>query len=133
MKGMTIYLVKKIQIGVDGFNQPIYTEDGLFPADEVYPSAELYPNPVMLEAVDDCLVGQPSADDVTNTLALYGKKIAYTVGIPKGDTHDWTNKRVEWTDRYGTHVVKTFGVPITGIEANIPGPWHMKVRCEAYE
>ena len=128
MKGMTIYLVKKIQIGVDGFNQPIYTEDGLFPADEVYPSAELYPNPVMLEAVDDCLVGQPSADDVTNTLALYGKKIAYTVGIPKGDTHDWTDAEVEiWGERF-----RTIGYPETGIQTNIPLRWGQNIKVERY-
>jgi hypothetical protein len=48
--------------------------------------------------------------------------------------HDWQDKRVSWTDAYGDqHTVQTFGFPITGIEANIPGPWHKKVRCEAFD
>ena len=24
-------------------------------------------------------------------------------------------------------------MPIEGVEANVPGPWHRKLRCEAYE
>lgn len=128
MKGMTIYLVKKIQIGVDGFNQPIYIEGGLFPANEVYPSGELYPNPVMLEAVDDCLVGQPSTDDVTNTLALYGKKIEYTIGIPKGDTHNWVDTEIEF---FGARW-RTVGYPETGIQANIPLRWGQNIKVERY-
>ena len=80
------------------------------------------------------LVGQPEAGDIVTSTDLYGKRILYMLGIPKGDTHDWVDKRVEWTDSYGrTITVKTFGFPITGIEANVPGPWHMKVRCGAYE
>ena len=74
--------------------------------------------------VDNVLVGEPSTDE-----------ISYMLAIPKGDTHNWVDKRVDWTDAYGiTHHVKTFGFPITGIESNIPSqlPWHMKVRCEAY-
>ena len=61
MQGMTIYLSIKTQTGTDGFGAPIYTEE--------------------LKAVDDCLVGQPSVDDISNTLALYGKKISYRYNI----------------------------------------------------
>lgn len=86
--------------------------------------------------VENVLVGEPSTDDITTSVNLYGKKIIYMLGIPKGDTHDWKDKVVEWTDAYGIeHKVKTFGFPITGVEANLPAriPWHMKVRCEQYE
>lgn len=95
-------------------------------------------NPVMSEkatTVDNVLVGEPSTDDITTSVSMYGKQISYMLGIPKGDTHDWVDKKVEWTDSYGiTRTVKTFGFPITGIESNLPPqiPWHMKVRCEAY-
>lgn len=85
--------------------------------------------------VDNVLVGEPSTDDITTSTQMFGKTIQYMLGIPKGDTHDWVNKKVSWTDSYGIeHTVMTFGFPITGIEANIPAqlPWHMKVRCEAY-
>lgn len=87
------------------------------------------------EQVENVLIGEPSTDEITSSVSLYGKKISYMLGIPKGDTHDWVNKKVDWTDPYGnTHTCTTFGVPITGIEANLPPlPWHMKVRCEAYE
>ena len=90
------------------------------------------PTPV---EVDNVLVGEPSSDDIVTSTSLYGKTIKYMLGIPKGDTNDWVNKKVEWTDAYGTtHTVMTFGYPITGIEANLPAqlPWHKKVRCEAY-
>lgn len=113
MRGITVTLYERVQSGTDAFNAPVYTE-----------------TPVQVENV---LVGQPETDDITASIELYGKQIRYMLGIPKGDTHDWKDKKVEWTDSYGTHTVMTFGFPITGIEANVPTPWHMKVRCEAYE
>lgn len=83
--------------------------------------------------VGNVLVGEPTTDEIVNSTNLFGKNINFMLGIPKGDQHDWTNKRVDFTDAYGrTHRLQTFGYPITGIEANIPGPWHMKVRCAVY-
>lgn len=114
MRGITVTLYEQTQTGTDAFNAPVYTEVAV--------------------SVDNVLVGEPSTDDITSATSLYGKRIEYMLGIPKGDAHDWTDKRVSWTDAYGkTITVKTFGVPITGIEANIPTRWHKKVRCEAYE
>lgn len=108
MKGMTIQLVQKTQTGVDEFNAPIYSEE--------------------LVNVDDCLVGQPSADDVSNVLALYGKTIAYTIGIPKGDTHDWTDVEIVM---FGARF-RTIGYPETGIQANIPLRWGQNIKVERY-
>lgn len=113
MRGLTVYLYEKQQTGTDAFGRPIYEETAT--------------------AVNDVLVGQPTTDDITTSTTLYGKIIQYMLGIPKGDTHDWMDKKVTWEDGYGLHTVKTFGFPITGVEANIPTKWHMKVRCEAYE
>lgn len=115
IKGTTVTLYEENVTGYDSFKAPIVER-----------------TPVSVENV---LVGEPSTDDITSSVSMYGKKISYMLGIPKGDTHDWTDKHVEWTDAYGTvHKCVTFGVPITGIEANIPSaiPWHMKVRCESY-
>lgn len=113
IRGTTVYLHEPVQTGEDPFGAPIYSET--------------------LTEVKNVLVGEPSTDDITTSTDLYGKHIAYMLGIPKGDTHDWTDKKVSWTDAYGTeHVVRTFGYPITGIEANIPTKWHKKVRCEVY-
>lgn len=112
MRGITVTLYTTVQDGTDALNRPIYKETAV--------------------NVDNVLIGEPTTDDITSSTALYGKQITYMLGIPKGDTHDWKDKKVSWTDSYGTHTVRTFGFPITGIEANIPGKWHMKVRCEAY-
>lgn len=108
MKGMTIQLVKKTQTGTDAFNAPIYSEE--------------------LVNVADCLVGQPSADDLSNTLALYGKKIAYTIGIPKGDANDWVDAEIEM---FGGRF-RTIGYPETGIQANIPLRWGQNIKVERY-
>lgn len=114
---------------IKGISVTLYEETATGAVDE-------FNNPIVISSpytVGNVLVAEPSSDDVTSALSLYGKTIAYTLGIPKGDTHNWVDKVVEWTDAYGTtHKVRTFGYPITGIEENIPGPWHMKVKCEAY-
>lgn len=113
MRGITVTLYETEEIGRDAINQPILEE-----------------KPVEVENV---LIGEPSTDDYTSSVSMYGKHISFMLGIPKGDTHDWEDKRVTWTDAQGKlQTVKTFGYPIMGVEANIPGPWHMKVRCERY-
>lgn len=109
IQGMTITLLEKTQNGTDAFNRPLY----------VY-------TPV---SVDNVLVGQPSDDERTSELNLTGRRIEYVLGIPKGDTHDWEDQIVEF---FG-HRFRTFGIPVQGIEANIPLSWHKKVRCERYE
>lgn len=114
MRGLTVTLYTPTATSsVDPFGDPIYTEE--------------------TTTVDNVLVGEPTTEDITTSTALYQKTIRFMLGIPKGDTHDWMNKKVSWTDAYGrTITCKTFGYPITGVEANIPTPWHMKVRCEDF-
>ena len=111
--GTTVTLYEQVQSGTDAFGAPVYKE-----------------KPVQ---VKDVLVGQPTTEDMATSTAMYQKNIQYMLGIPKGDKHDWMDKHVSWVDACGIrHDCKTFGFPITGIEANIPLRWHMKVRCEAY-
>lgn len=113
IRGISVTLYTEVIDSYDGFGNPIFTYTP--------------------KTVDNVLVAEPSSDDVTSSLSMYGKKIAYVLGIPKGNTDDWVDKKVEWKDAYGNvFTVKTFGYPITGIEANVPGQWHMKVKCEAY-
>ena len=81
------------------------------------------------ETVDNVLVGQPTTDEITSSIDLYGKKIEYMLGLPKGDSHDWENSRVTIVGKD----YMTFGAVIEGIEANIPTPWHKKVRVCRYE
>lgn len=109
IQGMPITLWNKTQTGVDGFGNPVYTWES--------------------KTVDNVLVGQPTAEERTNELNLTGRMIAYTLGIPKGNTDEWENQIVEF---FG-HRFRTFGIPEQGIEANIPLSWHKKVKCERYE
>lgn len=114
MRGITVTLTIKTQNGTDDFGAPVYTET--------------------TAAVDNVLVGEPSTDDITTSTDLFGKRIDYMLGIPKGDAHDWKDTKVEWADAYGRTIkCETFGFPITGVEHLVPTPWHMKVRCHRIE
>ena len=81
------------------------------------------------ETVANVLVGQPTADEITSGIDLYGKKAEFMIGIPKGDEHAWENADVEFFGRRW----RTFGTLIQGIEANVPTPWHHKIRVAVYE
>lgn len=111
IKGITIYLKETSDGGTDPFGMPVEGKTTLIP-------------------IDDVLVGEPSTDDVTSALSLYGKKVSYTIAIPKGDTHDWINKEVVLPEPFaGTY--RTVGIPTAGIETNIPLRWNKKVRLES--
>lgn len=109
--GITVTLMERTQTGTDAFNRPVYTE-----------------TPVQ---VPDVLVGQPTTDDVITTTDLTGRKAVYWLAIPKGDTHDWEDVVVvlpaPFAGRY-----RTIGIPIAGIEENIPLRWNAKVLVERY-
>jgi len=84
--------------------------------------------------VDNVLIGEPTSDEIAEATDLFGKRIRWMLGIPKGDTHRWRDSRIEWSDAYGTtHRMRSFGFPITGVEALVPTAWHMKVRVEEIE
>jgi hypothetical protein len=109
MKGTTVQLEVKTQTGTDPFGAPIYS--------------------VTYEDVHDVLVGQPSTDDISASTDLYGKRIEYMLGIPKGDTHNWIDAKVFiWGQPF-----HTFGYPITGEQENIPLRWGQNVRVERFE
>ena len=111
INGITITLQKKTQTGTDALNHPIYTIETV--------------------TVDDVLVGEPSTDEVSNMLQLYGKEVKYTLAIPKGDFNSWVDTEVilpaPFEGKY-----RTIGYPTAGIEENIPLRWNKKVRIERY-
>lgn len=109
MRGVTITLYDKVQTGVDAFNRPVYED--------------------VATTVDNVLIGEPTAEDVINELNLTGKHLAYTLAIPKGDTHEWNDRKVEF---FG-EVFRTYGEPTQGIEHLIPLSWNKKVKVERYE
>ena len=80
-------------------------------------------------SVPNVLVGQPTTEELTSGIDLYGKKAEYMIGIPKGDEHAWEDADVEFFGRRW----RTFGTIIQGIEANVPTPWHKKIRVAIYE
>ena len=108
IKGVTVTLCEEVLTGRD--------EDG----NDVYEETKV--------DVEDVLVGEPSTDDITDAVDLYGKRIAYILGIPKADTHDWKDKKVMI---FGEEF-RTFGFPMKGIDSNIPGHRSTKVRVERY-
>ncbi len=75
---------------------------------------KLYANGIA-ENIDNVLVGEPSSDGTS-----------YTLAIPKGDNHEWTDKIVEFFGRK----FRTVGFPEQGIEENIPLAWHKKIKTE---
>lgn len=107
--GITVTLYEKTESGKDEFNHPVFTENAV--------------------EVKNVLVGEPSSEDVLDTFNLTGKRLAYTLAIPKGDAHIWTNRTVEF---FGEKF-RTIGNPTQGIEANIPLKWNKKVKVERYE
>lgn len=109
LKGSTVQLIKKTVTETNPFGEPIVDKE---------------------ETIDvhDVLVGSPSTDDITNAVQLYGKKIEYVLGIPKGDTNDWTDAEVIiFGERF-----RTVGYPTTGEQSNIPLKWGKNVKVERY-
>ncbi|MCD7918459.1 MAG: hypothetical protein LUF84_08455 [Clostridiales bacterium] len=108
IKGIPVVLYERTQTGSDPFNKPIYEETAT--------------------TVENVLVAPSSEEEILDVLNLTGRKAVYTLGIPKGDTHDWEDKDVAF---FGERW-HTIGMPISGIDAMIPLSWNTKVRVERY-
>lgn len=109
IKGITVKLYEKKQIGTDDFNAPIYDETAT--------------------DIENVLVCPSSSTDIVDQMNLHGKKAVYTLAIPKGDAHNWENVTVEFFEKKW----KTFGFPIAGIDDLIPLGWNKKVMVERYD
>ncbi len=110
MRGITVTLYNRVQAGKDAFNVPVYLET--------------------TESVDNVLVTPMNSTEVLETYNLTGRRAAYQLGIPKGDTHDWSaGKKVGF---FG-HTWRIIAIPTEGIEHLIPLSWNKKVQVELYE
>ena len=109
LNGIDIILYYMAEVGKDEFNATVYEE-----------------RPMIIKNV---LVSPSSSDDVTSALSMYGRKAVYTLAMPKGDDHNWENAKVKFFGK----TWRTFGIPIEGIEDNIPLKWNKKVMVERYE
>ena len=109
IKGITLTLVDRVKTGEDEMGASTYDD-------------------VEIE-VENVLVSPTEATDVINQVQLYGKKAVYTLGIPKGDTHNWEDREVKFFGK----TFLTFGPVVEGIESIVPTAWHKKVTVERYE
>lgn len=108
IKGISVTLIERIEVGKDEFNSPIYKESSY--------------------VVENVLVSPTSQDEIINQMNLTGKKAVYTLAIPKGDNHVWEDSYVEFfKERF--HV---FTPMVKGIEEMIPLSWNGKVMVERY-
>lgn len=110
IKGMSIKLYNKDKVGEDKLGAPIYDESEFV-------------------VIDNVLITPTSASEILDGFNLHGKKAVYTLGIPKGDTNDWIDRKVEFFGK----VWRTFGDPLEGMGELIPLDWNKKVTVERYE
>lgn len=109
IKGITVTLIDKVKTGQDDFGHSVFEDREI--------------------EVENVLVTPTTTDDRVNQLNLTGKVADYTLGIPKGDNHDWEDKEVLF---FGQRW-RTFGIPTEGIESLIPLDWNKKVTVERYD
>lgn len=109
IKGISVILVDKVEVGRDPFGAPIYNEKEI--------------------VVDNVLVSPTQSEEVINQYNLTGRRAVYTLAIPKGDTNNWTDREVRFFGKRW----KVFGEPLEGIEEMIPLGWNKKVTVERYE
>lgn len=109
MRGISVTLYQRTATGTDSLGNQVWTETSV--------------------TVDNVLVGQPTTDDIVTTTQIYGKRLEYWIGIPKGDAHAWENAAVEF---FGQRF-ETFGHVEKGIDALVPTAWNAKIRCARYD
>lgn len=109
IKGEDVILYETTITGVDEFGVEEYSETETI--------------------VHNVLVGSPLFEEAVNELNLTGRRLAFTLGIPKGDTHNWKEKKV----MIRGELFRTYGYPLTQLEANVPTPWNTQVKVERYE
>lgn len=109
LRGINVTLYDKIEIGRDGFNKPIYKDEGV--------------------VIENVLVEPMTSAEILETLSLTGRRAVYRLGIPKGDAHEWENKKVNFFGKDW----RTIGPALEGIEDMIPLDWNKKVQVERIE
>ena len=109
IKGITVQLYTRTQTGTDAFNRPVYSE--------------------VVENVDNVLVAPVTDAEVVQSLDLTGKRAVYNLAIPKGDTHEWEDRKVGFFGKDW----RVINFEAGGIEDLIPLDWNSKVQVSRYE
>ena len=107
--GTTVTLYEKTAIGTDAFNREMFEE-----------------TPVLVHNV---LIAPVTSTEEIDTINLSGKQAIYVLGIPKGDTHEWADRKVEFFNQEFHSIRES----VQGIDELIPGPWNKKVWVEINE
>lgn len=90
---------------LDDFNHPTWTE--------------------RREVVENVLIGEPVQAELDGN-NIKKARAAYTLAIPKRDTHVWEDAEVEfWGKRW-----RQYGRVIQGIEDLVPLDWNKKITVE---
>ena len=108
IRGITVILHEKTEVGKDEFNRSIYEEKTV--------------------KVENVQVAPASSTDIADSMDLFGKKVVYNMAIPKGDNHNWEDTVVEF---FGEKW-RTFGFQVEGIEDMIPLYWNKTIKVERY-
>lgn len=107
IKGIPVTLYERANTGaVDAFNRPIIS--------------------TVPTIVENVLVAPMTEAEVLDVMNLTGRRAVYQLGLPKGDSHNWTDARVDFFGR-AWHVV---GDVLEGQEELIPLSWNKKIRVE---
>lgn len=109
IKGQTIRLHTKEQIGEDGFGAPLFNDS--------------------VVEVENVLISPTTDEDIVSEMQMYGKHSVYTLSIPKGDTHNWDDTEVEFFGK----TWRTFTTSKMYQEELVPLSWNRKVKVELYE
>jgi len=108
INGVDVVLWAETQTGVDAFNAPVYSVEPI--------------------TVSNVLVTPVNASEITDSTRLYGKQAVYELSIPKGDLHEWENKKISF---FGEDWV-TIGYCREWIESNVPLDWNKKIQVARY-
>jgi hypothetical protein len=110
MTGIQVVLFERVYVEDDAFGNPVYGE--------------------VARTVENVLVAPAGEQEVLDILSLTGRRVAYKLALPKGDTNDWTaGTKVSF---FG-EMFRTIGDITQGIEGLIPTEWHKIVRVERIE
>lgn len=108
-RGITVALTVRTQTGEDPFHAPIWEK--------------------ATQDVENVLVAPATAEEILDTLNLYGKRAVYNLYIPKGDGHDWEDTEVKFFGK----TFRTIGPVTEYVQGLVPGAWNRRVQVEAIE
>lgn len=109
INGKTVKLHVLTEVGTDPFGAKIYNTE--------------------IVNVDNVLISPTSDSDAVEELNLYGKRSVYTLHIPKGDNHKWTDTKVEF---FG-ETWRTFGNLVLYQEELCPLSWKGQIKVERFD